>query len=886
MMADIEAVPALFGRSILVRAVAAELMSPESVGVILVGEAGIGKTAIARQVSDELRNTVRVIPVRGGAGLRSIPYGALSRYLVGLSLADVDSPAVILRHFMKHLSRELRSQVPPVILIDDAHNLDNESCLLIMQLATARKVKVLATARQAPGPSGEFERAAKDGLLSQHLIEPLALADVHELCERLLGGPVLTGTARLLAAKTRGNPLLLTMLVDQGRAQGYLVEVNGVWRARGPRPAIDAPLADLLMHDLGERSDDELAVLEAMAVSGPVRIASLEADVDWSVLAQLVQEQLIEVDPSSEQVVSLKHPLHGEALRGSIPPARALDLAQRALVPMPESPSTPEELTSFVTAALRASSFVEDAVLRRAARVGNRLHDPAFALKVLDAVREPVPTPSYLLEAAWAQWNDRNFALARVLVDESLQGATDPGVVRDGIVLSLHLHLREGEDAGALHDDVERWADLLIAVGNEDGIDPLVRSAALSEVRLLRVSIEIMRGNLHGTPDLEKMPVGPGLPAEVKLAHLGLLAHALVGTGRPQAASLALEGAHTLLEENLEPLLTYRDSVAGEHLMALVCSGSWDRARDLFHTTYPTDTDSGFLLSGWLDLIEGSMSLRAGSYLDARRRLVLAVEAFRDIDGSHIIEWLSGLAAYACARAGDTPGARALIEAHTTQRGQSDAVAHLMGDAYVAAALGHLQEQDAVSRLRWIALRAEKSHSLLVAATALDHAVVLGDRTALEPLAAVTRSFDGEEGTSLHRFAAAAAGGDRQALIVESEAARRSGYLPLAIRCLEEATLIGPPSGAASRSMDRQLSALRAELRMAPGAGAVPLAHGARLTQGEQVIMKLVAAGHSNREIAEIRAISPRTVEGHLYRIFAKLGITRREVLQQPPATP
>jgi len=452
--------------------------------------------------------------------------------------------------------------------------------------------------------------------------------------------------------------------------------------------------------------------------------------------------------------------------------------------------------------------------------------------------------------------------------------------VRDGSVLSLHLrhHAREGEHA--LHQDVERWTRLLDAAASDVDGDPQEREAAGAASRLLRSAVEILDGSLHGLSGLEEAPA-PDLSAEVRLGHLTLLAHALTRSGRPRAASRTLDEAQSLLEGDPEHLLTYRDAVAGEHLISLVGSGAWDHARDRFHRCYPPDAPNSFLLSGWLDVIDGTRSLWTGRFRDAREHLVLAVEAFRDSDDLHLLDWVSGAAAYACARAGDTSGAEALIDAYGPPRGGSDAVARRMGDAHIAAASGHLGDDGALKRLRSIASRAQGRRSLLVAATALDHAVVLGDRTALGPLAEVTRAFDGEAGAALHRFAAAAVAGDRETLLGEGEASRRQGYLPLAVRCLEEASLAGP-GGATARGIDRQLAALRAELRVVPGGSSVPPAHGARLTRGEEVIVKLVAAGHTNREIAEIRGISTRTVEGHLYRIFAKLGISRREVLQQP----
>jgi len=52
------------------------------------------------------------------------------------------------------------------------------------------------------------------------------------------------------------------------------------------------------------------------------------------------------------------------------------------------------------------------------------------------------------------------------------------------------------------------------------------------------------------------------------------------------------------------------------------------------------------------------------------------------------------------------------------------------------------------------------------------------------------------------------------------------------------------------------------------------------LTQQELQIARLAAAGLSNKQIAERLYLSPRTVSGHLYRIFPKLGVTKRSALR------
>lgn len=52
------------------------------------------------------------------------------------------------------------------------------------------------------------------------------------------------------------------------------------------------------------------------------------------------------------------------------------------------------------------------------------------------------------------------------------------------------------------------------------------------------------------------------------------------------------------------------------------------------------------------------------------------------------------------------------------------------------------------------------------------------------------------------------------------------------------------------------------------------------LTPQEQAIAQLAASGLSNKEIGRRLFLSPRTVSGHLYRVFPKLGVTSRAALR------
>ena len=73
-----------------------------------------------------------------------------------------------------------------------------------------------------------------------------------------------------------------------------------------------------------------------------------------------------------------------------------------------------------------------------------------------------------------------------------------------------------------------------------------------------------------------------------------------------------------------------------------------------------------------------------------------------------------------------------------------------------------------------------------------------------------------------------------------------------------------------------------AELRAAGHAPASTSTDGSAelLTPQELEIASLAAAGLTNKQIGERLYLSHRTVSGHLYRIFPKLGISSRAALR------
>ena len=107
----------------------------------------------------------------------------------------------------------------------------------------------------------------------------------------------------------------------------------------------------------------------------------------------------------------------------------------------------------------------------------------------------------------------------------------------------------------------------------------------------------------------------------------------------------------------------------------------------------------------------------------------------------------------------------------------------------------------------------------------------------------------------------------------------RAGHGDQAIAALDRALVIHAACGA-RRDLARvrqRLKRLGVQRRLA--AERRPATGWAALTESELTVVRLVADGLTNREVAERLYVSPHTVSGHLRHAFEKLGINSRVVL-------
>jgi DNA-binding CsgD family transcriptional regulator len=128
------------------------------------------------------------------------------------------------------------------------------------------------------------------------------------------------------------------------------------------------------------------------------------------------------------------------------------------------------------------------------------------------------------------------------------------------------------------------------------------------------------------------------------------------------------------------------------------------------------------------------------------------------------------------------------------------------------------------------------------------HAAALADRMQARPMVAMSR-----EGQARALLALDRPGDRQQAAILLDEVATTAQALGI-------------------RGLGERAGTLRTAAMTAPSAPVRP----AGLTGREVEVLRLIAAGHSNRAIAQALFISPNTVLHHASSIFAKLGVANR----------
>lgn len=852
-------------------------------GAYVSGTTGMGKSVLSRTLIEDLGEDFVPFLLTPAASLAGVPYGALAPLLASATSSDLESPRTTLRALLAFL-RQSSGGKPVLVVVDDAHLLDDSTGYVLSQLASSRVIHLVAFARPGTSVSAELETLCKDGLLREFELEALESDDALELCTQTLGGPVMLGASDRLRSASSGNPLLLGALLEEALHKGALTEFDGVWGLNGGELPIPRALVDFLRSIIIDFSDGERRAFELLALGGAFSFQQLVQYTSEEVVAALLRDGLIQRSPRYPLLAVLTHALYGRIARMLIPVGRSCALRQEVT---PEDPGTrplpsPTAIRRALWALECGESIHDDQLLGLAQEALATL-DPESALKLLAATVSARRSSAARLYQAEALLELSRLEESSECSRGILEQASEPELIAAAGVLEIRQRLADGAGADAVEEVTERWSKAL-ASRSELATDPATAAAVVSAEERLVVfrALAWNRAGRHGETVAALEPMVSGATdAMARILAAAALIEALENVGRGvDARSHASTLLLRLRESRLNTGYLHRE-VTLRQVGALVQGGQVSWARSVIKD-YSVDEvpDHGFL-SGSLAVLSGALAVRAGQFGSGVRTLRPALAALRGTDPDGILPFALGLAAWSASGYGSEDSSARFREelAVTTSPGSSAYT--LLGRAFAEAAALRTQGSADPADLLDLAADARAHGWVACEKDILVLAVLFDDQEPARLLLGVTRTMQGTEASALNAYAAAliardpsalVAAGDRlevlELVLLATEACRRAMELYAAAGDVRSQRLLAPVFRRRRLLIDGTLFGEPGE---EPG--------GAPLTSREREIAMLTLAGFSNRDIAQKLTISVRTVEGHLYRIFVKLGITRREEL-------
>lgn len=867
------------------------LRSGSTSAVLLVAEAGAGKSALAEAIAASLAGDFIVMRVHGSPSLANVPYGVLAPYLVDLPEDPTSSHIAILRAFWAQFERlrEGRKQ-PLLLLVDDAHELDQATANVIVDLITANWAKVVASARPRPGLPVPMMQLWYDSLAERIDLGHLGREDVGEVCENLLGAPVLASSVQLLWEASEGNPLLLNCLVEDARAAGSLAKWNGIWILSGPLATDGPALTGFVRNQLLRRTPKERDALTLVALAEPVSMDALEEDFGIDLLQNLVENQLL-VASGGGDMLRLRHPIHGAAIRNMVSVSRSLQLHQQLAWRLEQQQASDAALLRRVSWSLESGVKVPERQLLKASVHAARTFQNDDALSLAALLGDGPSRAGARLVASRAHFNagryaeaGRAYAEAARAFAEAAHATTngkgaEAGRAGKGKWMGSAALLRpllepfldgNGNGHGALPHDQEAAPD-----GQEPG-------QLMS--RLLSLDLA---GEFEALAHLLEAPGTSGAPVDdagsARAFLLALRSDVLRAQGDPVKAQLLARQASGYVDMGPEELFFYPEFVLYRKVASALDAGDWAGAEENL-ADYEAAAGAGLMtFGGTVQYFRGLSQIRQGNHGEAFRVLRPAVEMLRLNDPQRLLGPAAAMAAYAGVRSGEAVVARALLDGlgGNTRGSGPDA---LLEQAFAAAAKEALDRDGAgVQSLQELIVGECGRLPAGVELQALTLWLELGSAAAAQRTVERGGTMSGAWASAWTRFATARGSKDIRTVLSSGDYLRALGHVRLARDCYSLALSLSEASG--ERAAARQAAAGKEHCEQALGerkslpAAEAPKAPTVQLTRRERDIIALAAAGLSDRQIADKLMVSVRTVEGHLYRSYAKLGIRSRDEL-------
>jgi DNA-binding CsgD family transcriptional regulator len=838
--------------------------------------------------------------LRGPAGaVRALLLGEL-----GEKAADDTSFAVV--HGLYWLVANLAARAPVLVAVDDAHWADRPSLRWLAYLAPRLEglpVGQVVALRPSEPVSGEAPLVGvREG--ARAVVRPrlLTLAAVAAIVRETAGRDASEELCAVVKRASGGNPFYVREVMRAVAAD------DGAWAAleRGAAPVGGGQ--SVLLHvaaRIGRLGPAALGLAQAVAVLGDgcqPRHAAAVAGLDMAAAARLAAGLVRLEVLQSDDPPRFLHPIVREAVEASMG-SDERDRAHRlAAGLLHEDGAPPGRVAAHLLQLRPAGDVWVLARLREAARTATEGGAPQMAAELMArALAEPPPPDQRvecLRQAARAEAVAGRETACALLLEQALSLTIDP---RQRAEIALEL--------GVVQSDMFQWIEAVDVLERAlaelgDGDQAL---AAVLEVELVFAGLFDARRAARVVPVLERLSARPrpGIPPEAFAVARGL---AMGVAGRPVDETAAP------LEETLAQASVRAENWTARStlLWILIIVESFDAVERALGPMLAEVHRSGStrgLVAAYSTL--GLLKLRLGALPEADAAASVALRVLREGDFLSGLPFMAMVSADIAVEAGELEKAQELL-ALLPQEGWPPA----LGTVLIPAARGRLrlaQGRAAEALADFQACAAMYSPEvwgmevrdvgyLHVRSSAALAQLALGERDRACALAQAelqdVRRAGGRRALGIaSRVAGLAEGGKRGLELLGESVSVLEGSPALLERARSLAEL-----GAALRRSGRRADArepLAAALELAARCGARPLAArvreelgtlGARprrewrsgveaLTPSELRVARLAAEGQTNREIAQALYITLKTVEGHLARVYARLGIAGRAEL-------
>ncbi|WP_354350940.1 LuxR C-terminal-related transcriptional regulator [Pseudarthrobacter sp. PvP090] len=882
-----EAPESLTGRTEDLRSAVEALQGGTYVAVLLLGDSGIGKSTLLDAVVAELQTAVTPVRIHGSPSLANVPYGVLGPFIVGLPVQEATSQLAVLRTFWSRLEEERRSaQRPLLLVVDDAHDLDESTAGILVELAAAGWAKLLVASATRPGLPEPLLQLWFEGIAERLDLRPLTQQQTYDILDRALGPQILPSVAEILWEASEGNPLLLSGLIDDAKTDGTLLQRNGVWLLSRPLNSHGDHLTDVVRRQLLRRSPQERQALNLIALAEPVSRDLIEATVGEDPVAALIEHEMIRVTPAPHPQLRLWHSIYGDTLRNLISPARSLQLRQSLLRLMDNEPTSAEGLLRQVSWSIECGAEVEDRQLLRAAVLASRLHEDELARKAAALVRDPELQVAARAVMARTYFNTSDYAAARDILEADFAKGLSVAVLLTGTLMWAAVQAALGHTPAEIMDRAGALleAGKQLARNNPDDAEGIL-AATRERYATIHAMVCALAGEYTDSAGAEaeagtRPPPANALEAAFRLA---LTSERLLVQGKAVQSFAAVSEALETAGSGHDELYFLAEFLVARAAAAVIHGGDWGAAENLLSGVTAGTGPNLISFGGGVHAAHGIILMYQGKAAQALNTLSAALESLRIADPQQLFALTSAMAFAAAADVGAQDKAAAFLadyDAAPPAVSRYLRILSQMAVTYGKARLGN--HPGAVAELRALGRPDGDDSTAGLEFDSLAFCLALGDRDAATRLLELQPDLEGTRAAAICQYAAA----------VSTDVA--AGYLDAGKSC-EDAELWGfaalaydaaatgyraagdtlrerMAASQRKRCLDRADSVSGQEQEVE--ADALGL-----LTRRERDIVALAVRGLSDRQIAAELQVSIRTVEGHLYRSYAKLNVKGRDQL-------